>query len=188
MPRNCSDHPCWGRWKILADARLECTPLGRCWSALIFAIPLALADFCLLWTSHWNASKPRRNGRAYRALLCCATVSWRFVELPFRQRQVLPSRGGLFAAAGAASFGLAICALSFVFLSNRPSNPGSESERLADFMDYDDEASYRRGTCFLMGDKQSSSNLKISECLTTSKYRSNVLLVGDSHAAHLGRA
>lgn len=114
-----------------------------------------------------------------------ATVSWRFVELPFRQKQILPSRGGLFAAAGAASFGLAICALGFVALSNRPSNPRSESERLAGFMDYDDEASYRRGTCFLIGDKQSSSDLKISECLTPSNYRSNVLLVGDSHAAHL---
>lgn len=147
-----------------------------------------------LW--HWpifvfyglHTGTPRSLAETVGLIVLCfaaATVSWRFVELPFRQKQVLPSRGGLFAAAGAASFGLAICALSFVFLSNWLSNPGSESERLARFMDYDDEASYRRGTCFLMGDKQSSSDLKLSECLTTSNNRSNVLLVGDSHAAHL---
>jgi hypothetical protein len=59
------------------------------------------------------------------------------------------------------------------------------TNRLASFLAYDDADVYRKGRCFLFGHRDSLSDFKASECLQPVPDKPSILLVGDSHAAHL---
>jgi peptidoglycan/LPS O-acetylase OafA/YrhL len=111
-------------------------------------------------------------------------LSWRFVEKPFRNQTNWPM-ARIFRAAGTASaalFGLGCLTLSL----NGQVNPTQDPRSLhaASYLAYPAEAGFRKGTCFLMPD-HSLADFDDAQCLTPQPDRSNVLLVGDSFAAHL---
>jgi peptidoglycan/LPS O-acetylase OafA/YrhL len=114
-----------------------------------------------------------------------ATASWWFVERPFRQK---PYRLGQHATLGTALGVMVVTAgiamsLGPIRASYWP-EPGT-LEKFVAYESYDADASMRVGTCFLTAGFNSFSWYKPDECLRLSKVERNVLIVGDSHAAHL---
>jgi peptidoglycan/LPS O-acetylase OafA/YrhL len=122
--------------------------------------------------------------------LALAHLSWRFVERPFRvgepqgdsghRRLVLRFAGPVAAAAAVA--------LSLSVSGGFPGRFAPEVERLASYARYDDVPVYRRGTCFIDAYQQGAEDFRTDPCLTRDPARRNVLLIGDSHAAHLWKA
>ena len=122
------------------------------------------------------------------ALLCVAitligTLSWRYIEQPFRTRRIARSRFQIWAGALCGTGILCTAAAATLLLSVR--QPSNEGERLAAYLDYNENPVYRRGTCFMFGHIDSIANFPNQTCLNSSKTKPNVLIVGDSHAAHL---
>jgi len=116
------------------------------------------------------------------ASVAAAWLSWRFVERPFREKRLLATRRALFAGTGAAAAFLVIAA---AFIAFSPLRAASEANRLAAFLSYDDAGVYRKGRCFLFGHQDRLSDFRPAECLQPELDRPDILLVGDSHAAHL---
>lgn len=116
------------------------------------------------------------------ASVATAYVSWRFVERPFREKKLLATRRALFTGTGLAAAALVLAA---ALISFAPLRAGSEPDRLASFLSYDDSGIYRKGSCFLFGHQHRLSDFNVGECLQPASDRLNILLVGDSHAAHL---
>lgn len=116
------------------------------------------------------------------ASVVAAYLSWRFVERPFREKRLLGTRNALFAGTGAAAALLVVAAALIAFA---PLRAPAEADRLAAYIRYDDADVYRKGRCFLFGHQNRLSDFKASECLQPALGRPDILLVGDSHAAHL---
>lgn len=116
-----------------------------------------------------------------------STLSWRFVERPFRDNRELIPRTRLFQIASCAAAVLVVFGITAIATRGFPSRYPSEAVRVASFLENDDaatEAQYRVGSCFL-----TSHNPKVRfvpmECLKEDPSKRNELLIGDSHAAHL---
>ena len=109
-------------------------------------------------------------------------LTWRLVERPFRSNGRHWSTSAIFAVAGSATVA---CLGVSVLLDSTSGFAGRFTPAqvaLASYSDRDDEASYRRGTCFIVGGGQ----FDYDDCLRlTGHARPSLLLVGDSHAAHL---
>lgn len=118
------------------------------------------------------------------ASIFTAYLSWRYIEQPFRERKIAASRTALAVWAGTAY--ITLCAGSWLLYSNILTiSQGSEADRLASYIDYDDTPIYRRGVCFLLGHVNSLSDYDRGTCLKPTTEKPNLLLIGDSHAADL---
>lgn len=117
------------------------------------------------------------------AITVIATLSWRYVEQPFRSRKILRHRSQIWGGAFLGCILLCAAAVTLSMLSIR--QPSNEGERLAAYLDYDENPIYRRGNCFLFGHIDSVADFQRERCLTASATKPNILLIGDSHAAHL---
>lgn len=116
-----------------------------------------------------------------------ATLSWRFVERPFRSgyRGAAPST--VFGFAGAAVCVPVILALAFISFKGMPQRFSPSAVAVASYLKVDNSelaGRYRTGSCFLTSDL-TIANFDQSKCLNTSRAEPNVLIFGDSHAAHL---
>jgi peptidoglycan/LPS O-acetylase OafA/YrhL len=117
---------------------------------------------------------------AFAVLL--SVVSWWFVERPFR---LTPCRLGPRATLGAAfavMIGTSGVAVSLASVSEAIRPMSSEAEKLLAFENREDPT-MRRGTCFLASG--SFSKFSADQCLRMAPGKRNVLIFGDSHAAHL---
>lgn len=113
--------------------------------------------------------------------LLLATLSWYFIERPFREKGPLWSRRGILAAA-LAMLGLTIASGAGLMASRGwPSRFTPAQSAIASYAGRDYETRYRRGSCFLVGpyDRLAAS------CLASDGKRPTLLIVGDSEAAHL---
>ena len=119
------------------------------------------------------------------ASLAAAILSWRFVERPFREKHLLPGQSALFVGAAGITALLAIACGWLFMISALSPNPKNEADRLARYITYDDRGVYRRGQCFLVGHLNNLSDFDETACLKPSPEQENVLVVGDSHGAHL---
>jgi peptidoglycan/LPS O-acetylase OafA/YrhL len=119
------------------------------------------------------------------ASVVAASLSWRFVEQPFREKRLLSGRVPLFTVAAASCLGLIAVAATLATFSTSLSESGAEATRFARYLGYDEAPVYRRGTCFLFGHTDSLADFDVKDCLTPAAGKLNVLVVGDSHGAHL---
>ena len=111
-----------------------------------------------------------------------AWLSWRFIERPFRSRAREWSRVAVFGTAAAAmTASVALCAL-VLFEGGAPFRFPERVVAIAAYLGYDPSDAFRSGRCYLATNRQ---RLDRDTCLTLNPKRSNHLLVGDSHAAHL---
>jgi peptidoglycan/LPS O-acetylase OafA/YrhL len=106
-------------------------------------------------------------------------LSWRFVEQPFRRRVLAPSRGAAFRIAGASSAVLLAAGLGGIYLSQTPSDADRAALQLESYNSYDFRPLYRSGRCFSPG-----GDALDASCLALAAGKTNVLLWGDSLAAH----
>ena len=110
-------------------------------------------------------------------------VSWRFVEQPARDRVAVPPRRLWIANFAISALGI-VFGLWCIVASGLPLRFSPEVDRLATYLQYDDRAAYRRGTCFLDGELQTPADYDTQSCLRFSDTKPNYVLIGDSHGAH----
>jgi peptidoglycan/LPS O-acetylase OafA/YrhL len=121
------------------------------------------------------------------ASLLLATLSWKFVEQPFRDRRFTFSRPVLFRIAAACAVAFLVLGASALATRGFPSRFPPEAVRVATFLENADpltESEYRVGTCFLTS-RNPQSSFDPSVCLRQDPGKRNELLIGDSHAAQL---
>ena len=111
-----------------------------------------------------------------------ATLSWRFIEQPFRNGLSL-SQKRLFRLAGSFSLMLAGIGLAIAASQGTPARFPPEIRQIA-LTSRAAPAGYREGVCF-MTSRTGGQSLDRDTCLKRDPARSNYLLLGDSHAAHL---
>jgi peptidoglycan/LPS O-acetylase OafA/YrhL len=104
-------------------------------------------------------------------------LSWRFVEQPFRNRTLAPPRGGAFRIAGLSTAILLAASVGGMLASRTP--PDADLIALQLYDSYKYRSLYRHGSCFVEG-----GNVFGEACLAIAPGKANVLLWGDSHAAH----
>ncbi len=113
----------------------------------------------------------------------CSFLSWRFVEVPFRS-SVFTSAKLRFSAVASAAVGLAAISLAAFTTEGLPFRLDAQTRDLLAYQSYPSKpALYRQGECFLVPGEP-VSDFREDKCADRFANRSNVLLWGDSHAAH----
>ncbi len=120
------------------------------------------------------------------ALFGLSLLSWRSVELPFRTpgSPLRRSAGTLWPATAGL---LATAAVTVSLAQGLPGRFSAPIAAVARYYDYSDVIPYREGQCFITS-KNSLADYDRATCLRIDATRRNVLLLGDSHAAHLWKA
>lgn len=143
-----------------------------------------------LWVLAWQVHEIKSNtGRVAFILfsLLVAALSWRFIEQPFRRRDpaVSPRHAVL---AGVAAM---LATLGFVvatpFVARAYWQVPERIERIGQFIRYRPVPNPRTGQCFLTT-HDTFAAFDRERCLRMAADRPNVLLFGDSHAAHFYRS
>ncbi len=106
-------------------------------------------------------------------------LSWRFVEQPFRRGRLAPTRRAAFRFAGLASVVLLAAGAGGMVLSRTPSDADRAALQLESYNAYDFQPLYRSGSCFTP-----ARDVLDEACLALASGKTNVLLWGDSLAAH----
>jgi peptidoglycan/LPS O-acetylase OafA/YrhL len=106
-------------------------------------------------------------------------LSWRFVEQPFRSRLLAPMCGAAFRVACISTAALLAGSAVGIVLSQTRSDTDRAAHQLESYSTYDFKSLYRYGSCFApAGDAFNDV------CLALAPGKRNVLLWGDSLAAH----
>jgi peptidoglycan/LPS O-acetylase OafA/YrhL len=120
----------------------------------------------------------------FAASIVVATLSWRFVEMPFRQGKFRPTRRMVFVTSAVASLLLVTGAASLMAAHGLPGRFSPQSLQVAQEDDQQLYNGFREGVCFLTP-KDSFRDFQVSTCLGPNADGRETLLFGDSHAAHL---
>ena len=114
-----------------------------------------------------------------------AALSWRFVERPFRRKVGPSARNPTLVAGGAAMLALAAVGglLPAAWQMARPLS--LQSERTLAYLADSPEHFMRSDPCFLTPASGTDAAFDSTGCLALAPDRPNVLILGDSHAAHL---
>ena len=123
-------------------------------------------------------------GATDKVVLFAATVaisyaSWRYVEQPFRDRTLAPTRRAALRMAFAASAALLAAGGLGLFVSRTSSEADRVAHRLEAYNSYDRGPVYRAGVCF-----DPPNGVFGESCLSLASGKANWLLWGDSFAAH----
>lgn len=123
-----------------------------------------------------------------RVLLCAVSVavaiaSWKLIELPVRRNRLLVTRTSVFAASALAMIPLAGVGLLMMAEDGFARFYPQEIRRLAAYT-YLQDGPMRAGVCFIT--RATAGERGVADaCLAKAPGKRNVLLLGDSHAAHL---
>lgn len=109
-------------------------------------------------------------------------ASYRLVEQQFRNRMIV-GRSALFASAGSTSVLLLVFAMAGYISNGFSSRVSPEIAALANYGTYPRAVPYREGICFLQP-SQRIQEYDFNECLLPKSNMRNLLLIGDSLAAH----
>ncbi len=108
-----------------------------------------------------------------------STVSWRLVEQPFRNRTLTPTRRAAFRLAAASSAVLMAACVGGVLASRAPTEADRAAAQLEAYDAYGYRPLYRFGSCFAP-----ANGAFDQACLALAADKTNVMLWGDSLAAH----
>jgi peptidoglycan/LPS O-acetylase OafA/YrhL len=186
--------PCLGAALIIAAGQEGTSVVGRLLSMkpVVF---IGLISYSLyIW--HWpiivfqrmsmiqvrDASSRSVKGGLLVFMIIVATLSWRYIETPFRKGRLMLKGGGAFKFASASAVALTSVAVAIIALHGLPSRYTPEEVQISSYMER--EAPYRLGTCFISSGKP-STDFDVSTCLRQDPHKKNYLLIGDSHAAQL---
>lgn len=109
-------------------------------------------------------------------------LSWRFVEQPVRMSAKKINAKLAFKSAGL----LFAFALLVVLIVNQDGGLklrfDGKQNKIATYISYHGDEKYREGSCFVV---QKGEVFDAKKCLSISDKKKNILIIGDSHAAHL---
>jgi peptidoglycan/LPS O-acetylase OafA/YrhL len=126
-----------------------------------------------------------------QALMCAVAlvlgaISWRFVEQPFRLGGALSmSRTGVFRLALAGLASIALVGSLALCWHGIPSRFSVEARRVASYRDEHSDEQYRTGTCFMTPRNWTLDEFDARTCMPDDGKKPKLLILGDSHAAHL---
>jgi peptidoglycan/LPS O-acetylase OafA/YrhL len=189
--------PCLGAVLVIAAGETGKSLVGRLLSLrpIVF---IGLISYSLyLW--HWpiitfleasyipvDYESPKRLKLAVLvASLIVGTLSWHFVEKPFRIKRSPAGRRALFLVIGAAVTLTAAVGLLMVALDGISSRFPAEALEIDRNTNYDFTSAYRLNVCFIDAKVSSFEQFDREACLREDPTKKNYLLVGDSHAAQL---
>ena len=109
-------------------------------------------------------------------------LSFRYIEQPFRRREIAVTRRGLFMYTGIASAFLLMLGATGIIFSGFPQRLDPRAAKIAEYANYDFSDYWRARTCFLMD--QLPADFKVDECASKRSGATNILIWGDSQAAH----
>ncbi|WP_166424092.1 SGNH hydrolase domain-containing protein [Paraglaciecola sp. 20A4] len=112
-------------------------------------------------------------------------LSWRFIELPFSAKQSTKSKSRTFVSSLAVSGALVL--LMIFSLNGLPNRFNEQQLYYSSYMNYSNSG-FRTGKCFLTGGYSDITFYNKDECDTFDETKFNILLIGDSHAAHWNSA
>jgi peptidoglycan/LPS O-acetylase OafA/YrhL len=189
--------PCIGAALVIAAGETGKSLVGRLlsWRPIVF---IGLISYSLyLW--HWPIitfleasyfhvdydSTKRLKLAVLVASLIVGTLSWRFIEKPFRIRRSRPARRALFLVIGAAAILTAVVGAFMLASDGISSRFPLEALEIDRNTNYDFTSAYRLNVCFIDARVSSFEQFNKEACLLQDPARKNYLLVGDSHAAQL---
>jgi peptidoglycan/LPS O-acetylase OafA/YrhL len=189
--------PCLGAALLIASGETGPSLIGRVlsWRPVVFVglisyslylwhwPILAFQDIVPIFTKISTHSKGGKFGFMVVSLIL-ATLSWRFVETPFRKGAFRPGRRTLFLVNGLAVFAIAAIALGMLAVHGMPPNFPKEALQLTQYGHYSSDKEWRQNVCFFTPDTN-FSDFNVSTCLRDDPARKQFLLIGDSHAADL---
>jgi peptidoglycan/LPS O-acetylase OafA/YrhL len=117
------------------------------------------------------------------ASLGLAWLSWRFVERPLRNPAI--SRRTIFTGALTAAGLISAVSVALVTLQGVPARFSPETVRLASYLAYTKIAPHPNTACSLKPVSTAFETYDPAKCLAIKSGARNLLLFGDSHAAHL---
>lgn len=115
-------------------------------------------------------------------ILVVSIVSWKYIELPFRDRTLLPKRASVFKFTAASILALALVS-KLGSVGGLPRMVDRTIAKIDANMISEGKIEHRSPKCFLNSRLPKLSDFSFSECLARSTDKPNVLLMGDSHAA-----
>ncbi|WP_191060822.1 acyltransferase family protein, partial [Geminicoccus harenae] len=191
--------PCLGAALIIACA--EATRTGQLLGTRPFVAIGAISYSLYLW--HWplivfyrllhgQELTPVESAGLIAASLLLATLSYRFVETPFRTPALRRTRSGPVLASCAAVIAASVALGASVdrFGASWRQYP-AEVVRIAHYADYhalpDYRYQFRPGQCLIGAQLDADLPFRPEQCLEPDPARPDYLVVGDSHAAHLWR-
>ena len=182
--------PCLGTAMLIAAGSRGSTAVSAALSVRPVVFVGLISYSLYLW--HWPvivlmqealpAPHLERMGKILAIVLSfgLAIFSWRYIEQPFRVQKFEPKTIFKLSGIGVAA-ATAIAAL-IVATQGLPIRFSPEVARISSYLGY--VSNNREGQCFLSTYDKFTS-FQPSVCLARSSDKPNVLLVGDSHAAHL---
>ena len=187
--------PCLGAAFIIAAGETGTSAVGRLlslkpvvfiglisYSLYLWHVPLILFQRVTLLQIP-RAPNQIQKGATVLVAIMLATLSWKFVETPFRKGRWLLRGNAAFRFAGISAAVLTAMGLLLLALHGLPSR--YSPQQLALVSNIDNAFSAREGTCFIESGVSKARHLDAEDCLRQDPSRKNYLLIGDSHAAHL---
>ncbi|WP_051379090.1 acyltransferase family protein [Derxia gummosa] len=111
-----------------------------------------------------------------------AWLSWRFVEQPFRVNAKRFTTPRVLRAGGLVTAGFVLTGVLGIVSHGLPARFTPEELTIAGYEGYEGDRAYRGGECFVV---QPDDPFDAAKCLARSGDRPALLIVGDSHGAHL---
>lgn len=121
-------------------------------------------------------------------LLCCflaAGLSYLFVERPLRRMRIESGPKGVVAVGVGCLVGMGFVAIVCGQVAPRLREIPVKAQEMLAYETYESRSVMRSGECFLTSADNDVSVFDKKKCLSVDAARRNVLIVGDSHAAHL---
>jgi peptidoglycan/LPS O-acetylase OafA/YrhL len=199
--------PCMGSALIIGAGESGSTLVGKAlsWRPIVF---VGLISYSLyLW--HWpviilndlglsvnfSAFLPHRGGflgllqKSNNAMeifawFVLATLSWRFVERPFRGRSRRIERRPLFALSAAVLAALLLSAGALIYGHGFPGRFPNRAVQVASFLSRGDATLGQLGECVITADNRVNV-FDDSHCLRAAPHKETYFLLGDSHARAL---
>jgi peptidoglycan/LPS O-acetylase OafA/YrhL len=190
--------PCGGAALIIAAGRDGRNWVGRVLSLKPIVFVGTISYSLYLW--HWpiivffslgmtiikGLTRHQSQILTFSVSLVAATLSWRFVELPFRRKNQRLSRPALFRYAGVAVAGMAILGAIALWSNGLANRFSPEAQGVARYLEVETgHNQYRNGTCFMAVADWDLGQFDSRDCLPDAAGKATYLILGDSHAAHL---
>jgi peptidoglycan/LPS O-acetylase OafA/YrhL len=187
--------PCCGAALIIAAGEAGTSVVGRLLS-LQPVVFIGLISYSL-YLYHWpvivfqqmsmiqlrNVSNRNVHAAILVFSIAIATLSWRFVEAPFRRGRWMLRGASAFRFAGACTMVLAAIGLGILAFRGFPSRYTAAEVAISSYLDSAVPA--RSGSCFIESGQAVAEKFDVADCMHQDPSRKNYLLIGDSHAAHV---